>query len=108
MLNGGYSIPISERLSTNGGLGLGFAWRRNILNIETKLDGDVIWSPPPDNNSELLSSLVFIYGLSLGFEYLFVNNFSGYCGYRLMGLSSNESFEGAFQHLLELGVGANF
>jgi len=25
-----------------------------------------------------------------------------------MGLSSNKSFEGAFQHLLELGVGANF
>jgi hypothetical protein len=104
-LGAGYSVPISERLSTNGSLGLGFAWRRNILNIETDIGSG--WQSPPDS-SELHSSLVFIYGLSLGFEYLFVNNFSGYCGYRLMGLSSNKSFEGAFQHLLELGIGANF
>jgi len=26
----------------------------------------------------------------------------------LLGLTSNESFEGSFQHLIELGVGANF
>lgn len=106
-LGTGYSVPITERLSTNGSLGLGLAWRRNINRIFTDiLDGEG-WTE--DEKSPVLdSSLVFIYELSLGFEYLFVNNFSGYCGYRLMGLSSNKSFEGAFQHLLELGVGANF
>ncbi len=102
-LGGGYSIPITEKLSTNGTVGLGCAWRRNIINTLTNYGQG--WRPA---DSELYSSLVFIYGLSLGFEYLFVNNFSGYCGYRLMGLSSNKSFEGAFQHLLELGIGANF
>ena len=102
-LGGGYSIPITEKLSTNGTVGLGCAWRRNIIKEW------VTWSQGWRHaDSELYSSLVFTYELSLGFEYLFVNNFSGYFGYRLMGLSSNKSFEGAFQHLLELGVGANF
>jgi hypothetical protein len=104
---GGYSIPITERLSTNGGMNLGFAWRKNIYNIETDIENTAAfdWF---HNTTELDSSLVFTYELSLGFEYLFVNNFSGYLGYRVMGLSSNESFEGAFQHIIELGVGANF
>jgi hypothetical protein len=105
-LSGGYAVPITERLSTNGSVNFGMAWRKNLYRISTytkktgwRIDTKSIQAP---------SSLVFTYGLSLGFEYLFVNNFSGYCGYRLMGLSSNKSFEGAFQHLLELGVGANF
>jgi hypothetical protein len=106
-LNGGYSIPLSTRLSHNGSVGLGVAWRRNIVqrSVYEQILGDFSWNSLP---ADLFSSLVFTYELSLGFEYLFVNNFSGYCGYRLMGLSSNKSFEGAFQHLLELGVGANF
>ena len=102
-IGGGYSIPITQRLSTNGGLGLGFAWRKNINNYSTSVLGT--FSPA---GTEQFTSLVFTYDLSLGFEYLFVNNFSGYFGYRVMGLSSNKSFEGAFQHLIELGVGANF
>ena len=104
-LNGGYSIPITEELSTNGSLGLGLCWRRNIISKFTDIGTG--WKRPT-SGADLYSSLVFTYDLSLGLEYLFVNNFSGYCGYRLMGLSSNKSFEGAFQHLLELGVGANF
>ena len=108
-LNGGYSIPLSEKLSHNGSLGLGFAWRRNLVNrsylVPANDEDKATWAP---YDPVLDSSLVFTYGMSLGFEYLFVNNFSGYFGYRLMGLSSNDSFEGAFQHLLELGVGANF
>jgi hypothetical protein len=108
-LNGGYSIPLSEKLSHNGSLGLGFAWRRNLVNrsylVPANDEDKASWAP---YDPVLDSSLVFTYELSLGFEYLFVNNFSGYFGYRLMGLSSNKSFEGAFQHLLELGVGANF
>ena len=102
-IGGGYSIPITQRLSTNGGLGLGFAWRKNINNYSTSVLGT--FSPA---GTEQFTSLVFTYDLSLGFEYLFVNNFSGYFGYRVMGLSSNKSFEGAFQHLIEFGVGANF
>jgi len=103
----GYAIPITERFSHNGGLGVGLAWRRNFIQRSTYIDipGDSFWAADP---AILLSSLVFTYDLSLGFEYLFVNNFSGYLGYRVMGLSSNESFEGAFQHIIELGVGANF
>jgi hypothetical protein len=104
-LGGGYSVPITEQLSTTGGLGLGLGWRRNVINTYTNILGG--WQFD-QSGSGLDSSFVFTYELSLGFEYLFVNNFSGYCGYRLMGLSSNKSFEGAFQHLLELGVGANF
>ena len=108
-LSGGYSVPISERLSHVGAAGLGLAWRRNIVQgsyfVPQSVAGPESWELHPP---VLDSSLVFTYELSLGFEYLFVNNFSGYCGYRLMGLSSNKSFEGAFQHLLELGVGANF
>jgi len=105
-LSGGYAVPISERLSTNGSVNLGMAWRKNLYRISTYTK-KLGWRSDP-NSPQAPSSLVFTYGLSLGFEYLFVNNFSGYCGYRLMGLSSNKSFEGAFQHLLELGVGANF
>jgi hypothetical protein len=108
-LSGGYSIPLSERLSHNGSLGLGFSWRRNLVNrsyfVPATPGDEASWE---SYDPVIDSSLVFNYGMSLGFEYLFVNNFSGYCGYRLMGLSSNKSFEGAFQHLLELGVGANF
>jgi hypothetical protein len=103
---GGYAIPITERFSTNGGVMIGTAWRKNLYRIDT--DIAYVGFDWEEGSREVLSSLVFTYGLSLGFEYLFVNNFSGYCGYRLMGLSSNKSFEGAFQHLLELGVGANF
>jgi hypothetical protein len=105
-LSGGYAVPITERLSTNGSVNFGMAWRKNLYRISTNIK-KMGWVHDPDS-PQATSSLVFTYGLSLGFEYLFVNNFSGYCGYRLMGLSSNKSFEGAFQHLLELGVGANF
>jgi hypothetical protein len=106
-LGGGYSVPITEQLSTTGGLGLGLGWRRNVINTYTHIPNLGGWQLD-QYGSGLDSSFVFTYELSLGFEYLFVNNFSGYFGYRLMGLSSNKSFEGAFQHLLELGVGANF
>ena len=100
--HGGYSVPLSTKLSTNGGIGIGLGWRQHIVNRSYLLRGSTA------NQVDQYSSLVFTYELSLGFEYLFVNNFSGYLGYRVMGLSSNESFEGAFQHIIELGVGANF
>ena len=103
----GYAIPLTERFSHNGNMGLGLAWRRNFIQRSYYIVTNTIsaWETDP---AVLNSSLVFTYELSLGFEYLFVNNFSGYFGYRVMGLSSNKSFEGAFQHLIEFGVGANF
>ena len=104
-VGGGYAIPLSQSLSTYGGLGIGFAWRRNSADVETLVKG--IWSPDPDGDKSQ-SSLVFTYDFSMGFEYLFNSNYSVLLGYRLLGLSSNESFEGSFQHLIELGVGANF
>jgi hypothetical protein len=107
-LSAGYAIPITERFSTNGGIMFGTAFRKNFYKIENDIDPALAGYDWVGITTEVDSSFVLTYGLSLGFEYLFVNNFSGYCGYRLMGLSSNKSFEGAFQHLLELGVGANF
>ena len=102
---GGYSIPLSESFSTFGSVGAGFAWRRNSADIEEFILGD--WVSNPDFSSAE-SSLVFTYDFSMGFEYLFSGNYSARLGYRLLGLTSNKSFEGSFQHLIELGVGANF
>ena len=62
----------------------------------------------PLARSDLESSLVFTYDFSMGLEYMFSQNYSARLGYRLLGLTSNESFDGSFQHLIELGVGANF
>ena len=101
----GYSVPITERLSHMGGVGLGFGWKKNSLDGELFLRGGRhIRSLDPKNES----SLVFAYDFSLGFEYLFVNNFSGYLGYKFLGMTQNKDFGGSFQHLIELGVGANF
>lgn len=104
-LGGGYSIPISSSLSTYGGLGGGFAWRKNSADIEVFISPK--WEPDP-LGEPTQSSLVFTYDFSMGFEYLFSQNYSARLGYRLLGLTSNESFDGSFQHLIELGVGANF
>ena len=104
-IGGGYAVPITESLSTYGLSGIGFAWRRNSADVKELLLGN--WQINPDFPSSE-SSLVFTYEFSLGFEYMFKNNFSAILGYRLLGLTSNKSFEGSFQHLIELGVGANF
>jgi len=104
-LGGGYSISLAQNFSTFGSLGVGFAWRRNSADVEEYILGR--WISNSDYTSAE-SSLVFSYDFSMGLEYLFVNNFSARLGYRLLGLTSNESFDGSFQHLIELGVGANF
>jgi opacity protein-like surface antigen len=101
---GGYNISLNNRLSTYGLINGGLAWRRNNADVEIKWLNQ--WRDDPNSASE--SSLVFTYDFSMGLEYLFTQNYSVRLGYRLIGLTSNESFEGSFQHLIELGVGANF
>ena len=83
----------------------GFAWRRNSADVEVFIFPN--WEPDP-LGEQSQSSLVFTYDFSMGLEYLFTQNYSARLGYRLLGLTSNESFDGSFQHLIELGVGANF
>jgi opacity protein-like surface antigen len=104
-IGGGYTISLTPNLSTYGTLGAGFAYRRNSADVLELIGG--IWEPNPSYTSAE-SSLVFTYDFSMGLEYLFSQNYSARLGYRLLGLTSNESFEGSFQHLIELGVGANF
>ena len=104
-VGGGYAIPLTTSLSTYGGLGGGIAWRRNSADVEVFIFPN--WEPDPFGEQSQ-SSLVFTYDFSMGLEYLFTQNYSARLGYRLLGLTSNESFDGSFQHLIELGVGANF
>jgi opacity protein-like surface antigen len=104
-VGGGYTIPLTTRLSTYGGIGGGIAWRRNSADVEVFIASN--WEPDP-SGEQSQSSLVFTYDFSMGLEYLFSNNYMARAGYRLLGLTSNESFDGSFQHLIELGVGANF
>jgi len=102
-IGGGYTITLTEKLSTNGTIGVGFAFRKNTFDSQFYNGTEYAFLISDDQ-----SSLVFTYDFSMGFEYLFANNYSARLGYRLLGLTSNESFEGSFQHLIELGVGANF
>ncbi len=104
-LGAGYTISLSQKLSTYGGLGAGFAWRKNYVDVQVKSRGK--WGND-STKSGADSSLVFTYDFSMGLEYMFSQNYSARLGYRLLGLTSNESFDGSFQHLIELGVGANF
>ena len=106
-LGGGYSIPLGEKVSTYGNLGAGFAFRKDSFDAQLyQMVGGSRFDLLPRSDFE--SSLVFTYDFSMGLEYLFSQNYSASLGYRLIGLTSNESFEGSFQHLIELGVGANF
>ena len=106
-LGGGYSVPLGEKVSTYGNLGAGFAFRKDSFDAQLY---QIIGGSRSDlePRSDFESSLVFTYDFSMGLEYLFSQNYSARLGYRLIGLTSNESFEGSFQHLIELGVGANF
>lgn len=106
-LGGGYSVPLGEKVSTYGNLGAGFAFRKDSFDAQLYqiIGGSRSYLQP---RSDFESSLVFTYDFSMGLEYLFSNNYSVRAGYRMLGLTSNESFDGSFQHLIELGVGANF
>jgi opacity protein-like surface antigen len=103
---GGYSIPLLTRISTYGSLGLGFGWRKNSADIEVYIAPQ--WEPDTNSPNKSYSSAVFTYDFAMGVEYMFSHNYSARLGYRLLGLTSNNSFDSSFQHLVELGVGANF
>ena len=106
-VGGGYSIPLSDKLSTYGKAGIGFAYRKDSFDAQLyQMIAGTRFDLLPRSDFE--SSLVFTYDFSMGLEYLFTQNYSARLGYRLLGLTSNESFDGSFQHLIELGVGANF
>ena len=105
MFGGGYSVPLTDKLSHSGGFAMGASFRRNTF--------DATFFSFPGSRPIVLdtkneSSLVFAYDFSLGLEYLFINNFSGYLGYKFLGMTKNKDFGSSFQHLIELGVGANF
>jgi opacity protein-like surface antigen len=106
-LGSGYSIPLTTQLSTYGNAGIGFAYRKDSVDSQPyRIIGGSRFDLIPSSDFE--SSLVFTYDFSMGLEYMFSQNYSARLGYRLLGLTSNESFDGSFQHLIELGVGANF
>ena len=102
-ITGGYTIPLTERLSHNGAIGFGLGSKKNAINVIYS-DGFSTEELPPMNQS----SFIFAYDFSLGFEYMFVNNFSGYFGYKFLGMTKNKNFGTSYQHLIELGLGANF
>ena len=102
-LTGGYSVPISTKLSHTGGIGFGLGWRRDSMDVDF-YDGWDWYTLPPQNST----SFIFSYNFSLGLEYLFVNNFSGFLGYKFLGMSQNNNFGSSMQHQIDLGVGVNF
>jgi opacity protein-like surface antigen len=105
-VGGGYSVALNDTISTIGTLGIGSAFRRNSFDSEVVNDGKSY--TPPIYHSDFQSSMVFTYDLAIGLEIMLAENFTSYLGYRLIGLTDNKDFEGSFQHLFELGVGANF
>ena len=110
-VGGGYSVALNDTISTIGTLGIGTAWRRNSFDSElfiTQTLGNVTLADYIVSHSDFQSSMVFTYDLAIGLEIMLAENFTSYLGYRLIGLTDNKDFEGSFQHLFELGVGANF
>ena len=98
----GFSAPLTEKLSFDFGLGLGFGNRLNLstLTIDT-LSGSV-------SSSSSFEKTVFTYEFSLLLDYAYSENLSAFGGYRLVGTSDNGSFDRMVSHLFEVGVGANF
>ena len=98
----GFSASISEKLSFDFSVGLGFGNRLNlsILNVDI-LSGSV-------SSSSSFEKTVFSYEFSLLLDYAYSENLSAFGGYRLVGASDNGSFDRMVSHLFEVGVGANF
>ena len=92
---------MTERLSFDFGLGLGFG---NRLNVST-LKIDTLPTAPVSSSFE---KTVFTYEFSMLLDYAYSENLSVFGGYRLVGASDNCPFDRMGSHLFEVGVGANF
>ena len=96
----GYSATMTDKLSFDFGVGLGFA---NRFNSSTATIGTL--SPIP---AELSKKTVFTYEFSLLLDYSYSESLSAIAGYRLVGASENGSFGRMLSHVLEAGLSANF
>ena len=94
----GHSLAISDNLSLESSLGIGYGSRTNEVSI--------IILGQSDYYSSSDSSATF--DLGLGLEYKYSETFSAFLGYRLMGVSDNGPYDRMTLHLFELGLGANF
>ncbi|MFL2911980.1 MAG: outer membrane protein [Opitutales bacterium] len=97
----GFSASMTDKLSFDFGLGLGFG---NRLNVST-LKIDTLPTAPVSSSFE---KTVFTYEFSMLLDYAYSENLSAFGGYRLVGASDNGPFDRMVSHLFEVGVGANF
>jgi hypothetical protein len=96
----GFSASMTEKLSFDFGLGLGFGNRLNSWTIQ--------FNPFPPTAEPSFEKTVFTYEFSLLLDYAYSENLSAFGGYRLVGASDNGRFDRMVSHLFEAGVGANF
>ena len=96
----GFSASMTEKLSFDFGLGLGFGNRLNSWTTQILTN-----SPTAESSFE---KTVFTYEFSLLLDYAYSENLSAFGGYRLVGASDNGQFDRMVSHLFEVGVGANF
>ena len=96
----GFSASMTEKLSFDFGLGLGFGNRLNSWTTQ--------FNPFPPTAGPSFEKTVFTYEFSLLLDYAYSENLSAFGGYRLVGASDNGRFDRMVSHLFEAGVGANF
>ena len=94
----GYGLPFGEggwfRLAT----GVGFANRKDILNLDQL--GMI--------TTYLGSETIFTYDFLFSLGYEFKKDLDFFVAYRILGLDAKGDFDEATMHLLEFGLGANF
>ena len=78
----GYSAAMTEKLTFDFGLGLGFGSRFNSGNLELLIPP----LPPSVNSISTKEKTVFSYEFSLLLDYAYTENLSVFAGYRLMGV----------------------
>jgi len=96
----GFSASMTEKLSFDFGLGLGFGNRLNSWTTQ------ILTNSPTAGPS--FEKTVFTYEFSLILDYAYSENLSAFGGYRLVGASDNGRFDRMVSHLFEVGLGANF
>lgn len=94
----GYGIPFGEGGWFRFASGVGFANRKDVLNL------DSLGKITPFFGSETVFTYDFLF--SLGYE--IKKDLDVFVAYRALAMSGKGDFEDATMHLLELGLGANF